>query len=351
MGLLESTVEKIESLDRGVFAQVEALLDKKTKPRKSLGRLESLAAQFCAARKNVNPESPRKTIVVMAGDHGVVEQGVSAYPSEVTLQMLLNFASGGAGINVLAAGCGADVLVVDMGVLGLAEIKGVKNLSLGSGTKDFSKVPAMSVEVARKAVESGIGVAQELVSAGANLIGTGDMGIGNTTSASALISVFCGEQPSTVTGRGTGIDDKTLEKKISIIQNAISLHKPRLQDPLDVLCKIGGFEIGGLAGLILGASSAGIPVIVDGLISASAALVAQAIEPRSAEYMIPSHKSVEIGHIVALKKLGLSPLFDLEMRLGEGTGAALAMYLVDQSLAILKNMATFEDAGVSDSGA
>ncbi len=361
MTLLEETCRSIDLVDVETAHRTRRCLDGKTKPRGSLGVLEDLACQAAAIYRAARPPIPRKAVVVMAADHGVAEEGVSAYPAEVTAQMVRNFIAGGAAINVLARQAEARIVVVDMGTR-TSEEWGVRSeekepsphsslSSLGPGTANFTRGPAMSKEIAVRGVEIGIGVAAELAAEGIGLIGVGDMGIANTTSASALTAVLCGEAVERVTGRGTGIDEAGLQRKIRAIERALAVNRPDAADPLDVLAKVGGFEIAGLAGVLLGAAARRIPVLLDGFITGAAALIAVRLCPAIRGYLIASHRSVEPGHQTVLRDLGLRPLLDLEMRLGEGTGAVLAMSLVEASLRIVREMATFTAAGVTDTGA
>lgn len=363
---IEETIKRIKPLDKKIFEQTQKRLDNLTKPPGSLGRLEELAKQVVAITGKEKPELNNKVIFTLAGDHGVVEEGVSCYPKEVTPQMVYNFLRGGAGINVLARHIGAKVVVVNMGVAEeiknqISNIKYFKNKKIGFGTKNFTKGPAMTEGEAVKSIEAGIELVEEELSngldpallgkafkkSGVDIIGTGDMGIGNTTPSAAITSVICGVDVEKVTGRGTGIDDKMLKNKISAIKNGIATNKPDRKNGIDVLSKIGGYEIGGLAGIILAGASHKIPVVIDGFISGAAALLSYTLQPAVAEYMIASHCSVEQGHNVILKYLGLKPVLDLNLRLGEGTGAALGINIVDASCKILTQMATFENAGVS----
>jgi len=291
---------------------------------------------------------PAKAIVVMGADHGVAAEGVSAYPQEVTGQMLLNFAGGGAAINVLARQAGARVVVVDMGVARpLAPAPEIRACRIGAGTANLARGPAMTRAQARAALAAGAALADELARDGVGLLGIGEMGIANTTAASALAAVFTGAPPEEVTGRGTGIDDATFRRKVDVVRRGIEINRPDAGDAVDTLAKLGGFEIAGLAGVVLGAAAARLPVVVDGFIASVAALAAVRIAPLAAGYLIASHRSVEAGHRLVLQALGARPLLDLDLRLGEGTGAALAMPLVDAALAIAAEMATFESAGVS----
>ena len=347
--LIAQTLAAIEPANERAAAAAQQMSDMKTKPQGALGRLEELACRLAAARGNAMQQVARKVIVVMASDHGVTAEGVSAYPSEVTPQMVHNFVRGGAGINVLARLAGARVVVVDMGVKGTHDFgPGVINMKIGDGTANMAQGPAMTREQADKAVESGIALAIALCEEGLDVIGTGDMGIGNTTPSSAIVAALRRVKPAEVTGRGTGIDDITLQRKIKVIERALEVNKPDPSDPMDVLAKVGGFEIGGLCGLILGAASVRVPVVIDGHISGAAALLAARLAPNARGHMIAAHKSVEVGHRLALEELGPPPLLDLGLRLGEGTGAAIAMLLVEAAMRVQTEMATFASAGVSE---
>lgn len=349
MDRLQETIAKIKKPDSSLMKQVQARLDSLTKPRGSLGRLEELAKQIVSITGNLSPRIKRKAIIVMTADHGVVEEGISAYPREVTPQMVYNFLNGGAAINVLARHIGAEVLIVDVGVA--ADFQEHQSLILKKidyGTKNMVKGPAMTDEQAVKSLEVGIEAAEEMIKEGYDIIATGDMGIGNTTASSAIAAVICRTDVESVTGYGTGIDDRCLENKINVIKKAISVNKPDAADGIDVLSKVGGFEIGGIAGIILGCASGRTPVVIDGFISGAGALIAAAISPDSTNYMIASHCSAEKGHRIVLNRLGLKPLFDFDMRLGEGTGAAIGISIIEASVKILNEMATFSQAGVSE---
>jgi nicotinate-nucleotide--dimethylbenzimidazole phosphoribosyltransferase len=349
--LLEETCARIREPDAAFAAETQRLLDAKTKPPGSLGRLEELACRFAAIRGDASAAPPRKALVVMGADHGVAEELVSAYPQEVTAQMLLNFARGGAAINVLARQAGARVVVVDMGVKGaLPPVPEIRSERVAGGTQNFTRGPAMSRAQAVQALEAGIRIAGELAADGVTLLGTGDMGIGNTTASSALAAAFTGAPPEEVAGRGTGVDDEGLRRKIDVVRRALALHRPDPDDGVGTLAQLGGFEIAGLAGVVLGAVAARVPVVVDGFICSAAALAATRIAPAAAASLIASHRSVEAGHRAVLKAIGQHPLLDLDLRLGEGTGAVLAMNLVDAALAIVREMATFVSAGVTDRG-
>ncbi|OPX20181.1 MAG: nicotinate-nucleotide--dimethylbenzimidazole phosphoribosyltransferase [Desulfobacca sp. 4484_104] len=342
-------INQIRPLNPEWFTQAQQRLDQLTKPRGSLGRLEELAARYVAIRQELFPSLKRRVVTVFAADHGVVAEGVSAYPSEVTVQMVLNFLAGGAGINVLARHVGAEVQVVDIGVKGdFAPHPGLISRKIAYGTANLAVEAAMTLEQALQALQVGLDLAQENIAAGVDLLATGEMGIGNTTPAAALAAVFTGQPVAAVTGWGTGIDAATYRHKVAVIERALERHRPNPQDPLGVLAQIGGLEIAGMAGLILGAVAARRPVVLDGFIAAAAALVAVNLCPAAKDFMIAAHRSVEPGHQLILETLGLEPLLDLGMRLGEGTGAVLGMSLVAAGLKIYKEMATFAEAGVSD---
>ncbi len=347
--LLQSTIERIGPLDREMMAQARARQDTLTKPRGSLGRLEDLSVQVAGITGQLIPPMDHKAVLVMAGDHGVAREGVSAYPAEVTPQMVLNFLRGGAAINVLARQVGARVVVVDVGVaFDFEPSPGLLNYKVAHGTQNLAAGPAMTREQAIQSIEAGIRAVQHEMAHGLHLVATGDMGIGNTTPSSAITAAITGRPVAAVTGRGTGLSDEQLAAKVGVIERALAVNRPDPADPLDVLSKVGGFEIGGIAGVILGAAAHRLPVIIDGFISGAGALIAAGLCPRAADYMIAAHNSVEVGHRAILSHLAVEPIFDLNMRLGEGTGAALAMNVVEAAVRILKEMATFASAGVSD---
>ncbi len=350
MTLLDTTIERILPLDAAAMAAARARQDTLTKPQGSLGRLEELSAQLAGIQGQAIPEIRDKAIVTMAADHGVTAEGTSAYPQEVTAQMVLNFLGGGAGINVIAGQVGARVVVVDIGVVGPIEDGSGRLLSrkVMSGTRNMAAGPAMTVEEAMAAVETGIEIIAAEAEKGLDIVGTGDMGIGNTTASSAICSVMTGRPAAEVTGRGTGVDDGQLKHKITVIEKALAVNSPTPDRPLEVLAKVGGLEIGGLAGVMLGAAARRLPVVIDGFISGAAALIAAAMAPNLSGYLIAAHVSVEAGHRVLLDHLGLKPLLDLDLRLGEGTGAALGIFLSETSARILAEMATFGEAGVSE---
>jgi nicotinate-nucleotide--dimethylbenzimidazole phosphoribosyltransferase len=342
------TCGRIAPLDKTAMAAAQGRQSQLTKPPGSLGRLEALSIQLAGITGQALPRVDRKAVVVLAGDHGVAAEGVSAYPSEVTAQMALNFLQGGAAINVLSRQVGARVTVADVGVAAnLPDHPNLLQRKIAYGTANFTREPAMTREQASRAVEIGIEIATREVALGLDLVATGEMGIGNTTSASAVTAVFTGQPVSGVTGRGTGVDDQGLARKVDAIERALTLHRPDAADPLGVLAAVGGFEIGTIAGVCLGAAAHRVPVVVDGFISAAGALIAAALCPAVKPYLIASHLSVERGHAALWEALGLRPLVDLDLRLGEGTGAVLAMHLVEAACRILAEMATFADAGVS----
>ncbi len=346
---LEEVLSQIHSVPSEYLYRAREHLDRLTKPIGSLGKLEEMAARFIAIQGRDVELPLKKGIFIFAADHGVTEEGVSAYPQEVTAQMVKNFLNGGAAINVLARHFDATTTVVDMGVnWDLKGLAGLRHNKIALGTGNIAKGPAMTRTQAEQALQTGIDLANEFAKKEFNLLGAGDMGIGNTTASAAILSVI-GEQPvDSITGRGTGIDDPALKKKIETIKKAVELNNPDLDDPIDVLAKLGGFEIGGMAGLVLGAAANKIPVVVDGLISGAAAILAYEIAPSIRDYLFLSHKSQEPAHQVCFDILEMKPYFDLEMRLGEGTGAAIAMNLVEASVKIYKEMATFEGADISE---
>lgn len=354
MTLLDETVARIVPQDASSREEAQTRLSQLTMPYWALGRLMDLAVDLAGMTRSLDPPVKRRVVVVMAGDHGVALEGVSKYPQEVTCQMVLNFLRKGAGINALARVADASVVVVDMGVAGdLSEARGSADfvsMPVARGTRNIAAGPAMTREEAVQSIEAGIRIAFDLASS-YDVFGTGEMGIGNTTPSSAIVAAVTGASPAEVTGRGTGIEDEQFKHKIAVVEKILSVNRPDPADPLGVLSRVGGFEIGGLAGLILGAASLGKPVVIDGFISTAAALIAHAIAPVSGDYMIAAHMSVEQGHRIALDHLGKRPLLDLDLRLGEGTGAALAMTLLEAASRILTEVATFEEASVSRSDA
>jgi len=349
MSLLDRTLEAIRPLDEAAMTRARARQDRLTKPSGSLGRLEELSVQVAGITGQARPKIGRKAVIVCAGDHGVAAHGVSAYPQEVTAQMVENFLRGGAAINVLARHVGARVIVVDVGVLSdFAPRPNLVVKKVARGTADITRGSAMTKDQAIQAVEVGIVVLEEEVSRGLSLVATGDMGIGNTTPSSAIAATVCNRPVAEVTGAGTGIGEQQLTHKVGIIEKALSANRPDPSAPLDVLAKVGGFEIGAIAGVILGAAAHRIPAVIDGFISTAGALIAAGLAPLVRDYAIAPHTSVEAGHGVMLDHLGLTPFLDVDFRLGEGTGAALVITLVEAACKILDEMATFESAGVSD---
>ena len=347
--LSHETIDRIQPTELRLLAQAQARLDRLTKPIGSLGRLEELAARYVMITGEMNPKVPRGAVYTFAADHGVTVEGVSAYPSAVTPQMVLNFLRGGAGVNVLARHVGIEVRVVDIGVaFDFESAPGLIQRKVMPGTKNLMVESAMSLAQAEQTLHVGIELATEAAQEGIGLIGTGEMGIGNTTASSAIAAVMTGRSVTEVTGRGTGIDDAGHAHKIDVIQRALAFHRLDSSDAMEVLAKVGGLEIGGLAGLMLGAAAARIPVVLDGFIAGAAALIAVGLQPRCKDYLIASHQSVERGHRAILDHLGLKPLLDLDLRLGEGTGACLGMSLVFAAIKILTEMATFDEAGVSE---
>jgi len=322
-------------------------LDGLTKPPGSLGRLEELALRLAVLRGGA-PSVEQPVILTLAADHGVVAEGVSAYPQVVTAQMVENFLRGGAAVNVLARQAGARVVVADFGVASpLGEAPGLVSCPVGPGTRNMARGPAMTRAQAEEALLAGARLATEALSAGADLLGTGEMGIGNTTAASAITTALTGAAPERVTGRGTGVDDATLARKLAVVRRALAVNAPDPRDGLDVLAKVGGFEIAGLVGVILAASARRVPVALDGFIAGAAALVAVALAPDARHALFAAHRSAEPGHALALEHLGLVPYLELGMRLGEGTGAALFVHLARAAARIFREMATFKSAGVS----
>ena len=348
-GLLSNTIELIKPLDKGAMAEARWRQDALTKPQGSLGRLEELSIKLAGIQGKSIPQIRHKAIITMVGDHGVVAEGVSAYPQEVTAQMVYNFLRGGAGINVLAHHVGARIIVVDIGVAtDLTPDPQLLSRKIGYGTRNMCLGPAMTREQAVTSIEVGIEVVAAELAKGLDIVGTGDMGIGNTTASSAICAVMTGKPVSEVTGRGTGLTDEQLAHKVEVIQRALAVNHPDLAQPLDMLTKVGGFEIGGLVGVMLAAAAYRIPVVIDGFISGAAALIATALAPRLLDFLIAAHVSAEAGHKVLLRHLGLKPLLDLGMRLGEGTGAVLGIFLAEAAARILAEMSTFGEAGVSE---
>ena len=347
--LIDQTLAKIIPPDQSAMDAARARQDTLTKPQGSLGRLEELSITLAGIFMDPIPKINRKAVILAAGDHGVVAEGVSAYPQEVTPAMVGNFLAGGAAINVLARHVGASIVVLDAGVAAdLPDDPAMRAVKIGRGTANMAIGPAMSREDAIKCIEAGIAAADEQIAKGADLIAFGDMGIGNTTPSSAITAVVTGADPSVTTGRGTGLDDPALAHKVEVVRRSIEVNKPDAKDGLDLLAKVGGFEIGMLAGAMLGTAAAHRPAVVDGFISGAAALIAWTLAPTLSHYLIASHQSVEPGHRIGMETMGLTPLLDMGMRLGEGSGATLAMPIIEAAAKCLAEMATFADAGVAE---
>lgn len=347
--ILHQCISTITPVSEEALAAAEERQGTLTKPPGSLGELEVVGNTLCAIARACPPPVPTSPVIgLFAGDHGVWAQGVSPWPQEVTVQMALNIASGGAAISVLGRQLGAQVWVTNVGVAGVVPAHpGVRDKLVRRGTRDFTVEPAMTRDEAIAAIEVGIGTAYEAVDGGADCLLTGEMGIGNTTPAAALIAALTGASIDAVTGRGAGADDKMLAHKVAVIRKGLSLHRAEADDPLGLLAAVGGLEHAALAGFILGGAARGVPVIIDGVIAASAALVAVALAPAVRGYLLAGHAGMEPGITEAVAQLGLRPLLDLNLRLGEGSGAAMALPIVQAGARILGEMATFDDAGVS----
>lgn len=359
MSLLEETLKTITHSDEKVAKLAQERLDSLTKPQGSLGVLEECAKKYASARKDLNAKIENPTILTFAGDHGVADEGVSAFPQEVTPQMVANFANGGAAINVLSLHAKAKLKVIDMGVATPYEIPKtapfkVIDRKIALGTANIAKGPAMTLKQAKQAIEAGIEIAEAEIKAGATLLGTGDMGIANTTPSSALYAALLHIDPADIAGRGTGIDDSRLAYKIEVIEKALVANRHELSgSPLEILAAVGGFEIAGICGAILGAAAHNVPIVIDGFISGAAAVIAMFMQAEGEspmpveDYCFFSHLSAEAGHITAMQAIGVKPILDLGLRLGEGTGAALAFNIIEAGVKIMHEMATFEDAGVA----
>jgi len=346
--MFKSTIEAIGALDQKAMEAAQARLDSLIKPPGSLGVLEELAVQLAGITGNPQPVINKKAVIIMAGDHGVVAEGISVAPQEITWQMLPTFLSGVAGIGVLARHAGARVVVVDVGVAVPVETPGVLRRKVRSGTGNIAEGPAMTRDEAIAAIEAGIEVARSEIEGGANLLATGDMGIGNTTPSSAILAACGGYSAQAVAGRGTLVNDEVLGRKIAVIGRALAVNQPDPGDGLDILAKVGGLEIAGLCGVILGAAASRVPVLLDGFITTAAALVAWKLQPKSKEFMIASHLSGEQGHRMMLELLGLTPMVHMKMRLGEGTGAVLAMHMVEAATKIVREMRSFAETGMTN---
>ncbi len=351
MGLLEETLAAIAPPDELAAAQAGRRLDSLTKPPGSLGCLEEIVRRYAAIRRDAGAPMGGGALCVFAADHGVAAEGVSAYPQAVTAEMLRNIAGGGAAISVLARRFGYRLWITDVGVAAdtsAAALPGVRYRRIGAGTRNLAREAAMSVAQARAALEAGVEVARGAIAAGATLVGIGEMGIANSTSAAALLAAFTRLRPARLAGRGTGVDDAGMRRKAAVIERALKLHRAALADPLATLAALGGFEIAAMAGVCLGGAALNVPVVVDGFIATAAAVAAERLSPGLFAQLFFGHQSAEGGHARVLEKLGVRPIVDLEMRLGEGTGAALAMSVIESALALFREMATFESAGVSE---
>ena len=348
MQKITDTLASIQPLDQRAMEAARTRQQELTKPAGSLGRLEEIAIQMAGITGQPKPEIRRKAVIVMAGDHGVTAEGVSAYPSKVTPQMVYNFLRGGAAINALAKFAGASVIIVDIGVAADIAHPELISRKVAHGTANMAKGAAMTREQMIEAISAGIDVFEAQFERGIDLVATGDMGIGNTTASSTIAAALLGKPVALVTGRGTGIDDEQLAHKITVIEKALEQNQPDPRDPFDVLMKVGGFEIAGLVGVIMAATARRVPVVIDGLISGAAALLAVEMQPTIRDYLFAGHRSVEQGHRLMLEHLQLMPLLDLNLRLGEGTGAVLAMGIIEAALRAHNEMATFDEAGVSE---
>ncbi len=348
MNRLNASLQSIKPISKNLKNDIQNHLNSLTKPIGSLGKLEDMAMQYCLTTNTTNPKLEKKRIVLFAGDHGVTAEGVSAFPKEVTVQMVYNILGGGAAISVLAKHIGADLKVVDVGVDGTLEHPELLSYKVKSGTDNMAIGTAMTVDETVQAIEVGIKLAENAKADGINILGTGEMGIGNTTSASALFATLLPCSVEEITGRGTGINDDQLQNKIAIIKKVLDVNKNNLTTPLNTLAAIGGLEIAGIVGLIIGAASNQIPIVVDGFISSAAALVACKMNSEINDYLFYSHKSAEKGHKTFYSLFNVEPTIDLNMRLGEGTGAALTISLIEASVKIYNEMATFDSAGVSN---
>ena len=345
--MLKQALSQIKPVSEAWLTKARKRLDNLTKPRGSLGRLEEMAARIVAIREEERPATAKKEVFVFVGDHGVVSEGVSAYPQEVTALMVKNFLAGGAGINVLARCAAANVSVIDIGMK--EDLQGAGELirkNVKRATENIAQGPAMTREEAERAVGVGIEIANNASDSGAIMIATGEMGIGNTTPASALLSALLPVEVVDVTGRGTGLDEEGLRHKQKVIEQAIEMNRATFDDPISILAAIGGFEIAGICGLCLGGAARRLIVVVDGFISSAGALVAMRLNPTVRDYLFFSHKSSEKGHGIFFEREGLSPILDLDLRLGEGTGAALAMQVLESATKLYNEMATFEEVGI-----
>ncbi len=346
---LQALIEGIAPADPGVIKRANIRQARLIKPPGSLGRLEDISVRLAGIFGNIRPVVTGRSLVIAAGDHGVVAQGVTAYPQDITGQMVLNFLAGGAAVTAMARSLGIEVTVVDAGLKSaLPEHQGLISLRIGPGADDISEGPAMTREQAGRCILEGARIGTNTAGDGSSLVATGDMGIGNTTPSSAITAALTGMPPEVTTGRGTGRNADQLRHKIDVVARALAVNDPDTDDAIDVLAKVGGFEIGVLAGVMLGAASRGSAIVIDGFISGAAALIATKLCPVLRDHLFAGHRSAEAGHTIVLDHLGLEPVLDLDMRLGEGTGAVLAMPIIEAAAACLSEMATFDEAGVSD---
>jgi nicotinate-nucleotide--dimethylbenzimidazole phosphoribosyltransferase len=351
MSLLEKTLAAIAPPDEMAAAEAGRRLDSLTKPRGSLGQLEEIVRRYAAIRRNPKARMTAGALCVFVADHGVANEGVSAYPQAVTVEMLRNIASGGAAVSVLARRLGYRLWIADVGVAAdtsAEALPGVLYRRIGAGTRNLASEAAMSIAEVRAALEVGMEVARGAVASGATLIGIGEMGIANSTSATALLAAYTGLRPTRLAGRGAGVDDAGMRRKIAVIDRALKIHRESIKNPLATLAALGGFEIAAMAGVCIGGAALKVPVVVDGFIATAAAVAAERLCPGLFTHLFFGHRSSEGGHAIALEQLGVRPIMDLEMRLGEGTGAALAMSVIEAALAMFHEMATFESAGVSE---
>jgi len=350
MSLLSQTIASILPLDNEAAWAADARLDSLTKPPRSLGHLEELVHRYAAIRHDESVKRGRGAIAVFVADHGVAAEGVSAFPQSVTVEMLRNIAAGGAAISVLARRFGYPLKIVDVGVktdTSANPLAGVTYRRVGAGTRNFLDGPAMTPDETARALDTGIEIARELADSGATLIGIGEMGIANSTPAAAILCALTGIAPESMVGRGTGLDDAGVRRKTEVVMRALEIHRAALASGESILAALGGFEIAAMAGVCIGGAASKVPVVVDGFIATAAAAAAEKIHPGLFDHLFFSHRSAEGGHALALEHFKLRPILDLDLRLGEGTGAALAMNLIDSALELLNNMATFESADVS----
>ncbi|RJX21635.1 MAG: nicotinate-nucleotide--dimethylbenzimidazole phosphoribosyltransferase [Desulforudis sp.] len=343
---INEVIQRIRPVPHERMEAAQAHLDNLTKPRRSLGVLEEIAARMAALTEETKPAVRNPRIYVFVGDHAVNEEGVSAYPPEVTTLMVHNFLGGGAAINVLARRAGAEVRVVDVGMRDEVSLPGLIGRNVRRGAANIARGPAMILEEARQALSVGIEMAGQARAEGSTLLATGEMGIGNTTPSAALYAALLPHDPGKTAGRGTGLDEAGLKRKVAVVKQALDVNRERMHDPLSILAAVGGLEIAGIAGLCLGGAAHGLPVVVDGFISGAGALVAMRMAPSVRDYLFFSHLSAEAGHRLYFESEGLRPMLDLDMRLGEGTGAAIGIQIIEDAVAIYNEMATFQDLGI-----